>query len=113
DPLSRADRAVVTHGHSDHARPNHRHVLATEGTLAIMRARFGAEAGEHLQSVAYGEILRIGEVDVTLVPAGHVLGSAQVVMDYCGSRVVVSGDYKRRFDATCTGFEPVQCDVFI
>jgi putative mRNA 3-end processing factor len=113
DPAAPVDRAVITHGHGDHARPNNRHVLATEGTLAIMRARFGNEAGGQLQSAAYGERIRIGEVDVALVPAGHVLGSAQIVLEYRGSRVVVSGDYKRRPDATCAPFEPQPCDVFI
>jgi len=113
DPLSPADRAVITHGHADHARPGHRHVLATAGTLAIMRTRFGEEAGGQLQAVAYGERVRIGEVDVTLHPAGHVLGSAQVALEYRGSRVVISGDYKRRPDPTCAAFEPVQCDVFV
>jgi putative mRNA 3-end processing factor len=113
DPTEPVDRAVITHGHGDHARPNHRHVLATGGTLAIMRARFGEDAGGQLQSAAYDECIRVGEVDVTLVPAGHVLGSAQIVLDYRGSRVVVSGDYKRRPDATCAPFVPQRCDVFI
>jgi len=63
--------------------------------------------------VAYGETIRLGEVDVGYVPAGHVLGSAQIVLDYRGERVVVSGDYKRRPDPTCAGFEPVKCDVFV
>jgi putative mRNA 3-end processing factor len=113
DPTGAVDRAVITHGHGDHARPNHRHVLATAATLAVMRARLGAEAGRQLQSAAYGERIRIGEVDVTLVPAGHVLGSAQIVLEYRGSRAVVSGDYKRRADATCAAFVPQPCDVFI
>ncbi|MDB5411298.1 MAG: uncharacterized protein JWL84_6210 [Rhodospirillales bacterium] len=113
DPSSSAKRALVTHGHGDHARPGNRQVLATEGTLAIMRARFGEEAGGTLQPASYGEVIRIGDVDVTFVPAGHVLGSAQIVMDYRGSRVVVSGDYKRRPDATCRPFEPQRCDVFV
>jgi putative mRNA 3-end processing factor len=113
DPSEPVDRAIITHGHGDHARPNHRHVLATAETLAIMQARFGDEAGGQMQSAAYGERMRVGEVDVTLAPAGHILGSAQIVLDYRGSRVVVSGDYKRRPDATCTGFVPQQCDVFI
>src|SRR5258707_2618816 len=113
DPTGAVDRAVVTHGHGDHARPNHRRVLATAETLAIMRARFGDEAGGQLQSAAYGERIRIGEVDVTLVPAGHILGRAQIVLDYPGSRVVVSGDYKRRPDATCAAFVPQRCDVFV
>jgi putative mRNA 3-end processing factor len=113
DPPRPVERAVITHGHGDHARPNHGHVLATAETLAIMRRRFGDEAGGQMQSAAYGETIRIGEVEVTLAPAGHILGSAQIVLDYRGSRVVVSGDYKRRPDATCAAFEPLPCDVFV
>lgn len=113
DPVHPVDRAVVTHGHSDHARPGHGRVLATPATLAIMRQRLGAAAGGSLQPLPYGEMIRIGGVDVRLVPAGHVLGSAQVVLEYGGSRVVVSGDYKRRADPTCAPFEPVPCDVFV
>lgn len=113
DPVRPVDRAVVTHGHSDHARPGNGHVLATAGTLAIMRQRLGAAAGGSFQALGYGERLRIGDVDVRLVPAGHVLGSAQVVLEHGGSRVVISGDYKRGPDRTCTPFEPVACDVFV
>jgi putative mRNA 3-end processing factor len=113
DPGSPAERAVITHGHSDHARAGHRHVLATPGTLAIMRHRLGEGAGEHQQTLDYGVPLRVGEVEVRLIPAGHVLGSAQVALTYRGSRVVISGDYKRRFDATCAPFEPLPCDVFV
>jgi putative mRNA 3-end processing factor len=112
DPVRPVPRAVITHGHADHARPGNGHVLATEATAAIMRARMGGAAGS-LQPVAYGETVAIGAVSVTLVPAGHVLGSAQVVLDHGGSRVVVSGDYKRRPDPTCAPFEPRSCDVFI
>src|SRR5579883_1711639 len=85
DPPSPVDRAVITHGHADHARPNHRRVLATAATLEIMRARFGAEAGGVLQEARYGATQRIGEVAVTLIPAGHVLGSAQIVLEHRGS----------------------------
>ncbi len=114
DPTRAVDRAVVTHAHSDHARPGHRAVLASADTLALMRARMGEDrAGLSQQALAWGETLRIGEVDVSLQPAGHVLGSAQVVMGYRGARVVVSGDYKRVADPTCAGFEPVPCDVFV
>ena len=113
DPAQPAERAVITHGHSDHARPGHRQVLATAGTLAIMAMRFGAEAAARTQAAAYGESVRLGEVSVRLAPAGHVLGSAQVVLEHSGSRVVVSGDYKRRPDPTCAPFEPVRCDVFV
>ncbi len=113
DPVRPVDRAVITHGHSDHARPGNRAVLATAGTLAIMRARLGDEAGSILEPAAYGETRRIGEVEVTLLPAGHVLGSAQVRLAWRGAVAVVSGDYKRRRDATCAPFEPVRCDVFV
>jgi len=113
DPTRAAARAVITHGHSDHARGDNGAVLATPETLAIMRHRLGERAGSTQQALGYGEAIRVGEVQVRLVPAGHVLGSAQVVLDWKGSRVVVSGDYKRRADPTCAPFEPVPCDVFV
>jgi putative mRNA 3-end processing factor len=113
DPLRPVPRAVVTHGHGDHAHPGNERVLATAATIAIMRARYGEAAGGALQALAYGEHLTIGGVEVTLVPAGHVLGSAQIVLEYRGSRVVVSGDYKRRPDPTCAPFEVCPCDLFI
>ena len=112
DPTRAVDRAVITHGHGDHARPGNARVLATQETIAIMRARYGETAGGS-QTLGYGEALRINDVTVTLAPAGHVLGSAQVVLEYRGDRVVVSGDYKRRRDPTCVAFEPQPCDVFI
>ncbi len=104
---------MITHGHGDHARPNNGHVLATPATVAIMKARYGDQAGETLQSLPYGQDLTINDVKLRFVPAGHVLGSAQVVLEWRGSRVVVSGDYKRGFDPTCAAFEPVEADVFI
>ncbi|WP_207536958.1 ligase-associated DNA damage response exonuclease [Sabulicella rubraurantiaca] len=114
DPVRPVPRAVITHGHSDHARPDHGAVLATHETLVIMRARMGKDrAGRVQQEIPYGEVLEINGVRVTLRPAGHVLGSAQVVMEWKGSRAVVSGDYKRRSDPTCAPFEPVPCDVFV
>jgi putative mRNA 3-end processing factor len=106
-------RAVITHGHADHARPGHGHVLATAETLAIMTARLGRGGFGTGQALAYGGTVTEGGVAVRLEPAGHVLGSAQIVLDWRGSRVVVSGDYKRRADPTCRGFVPVPCDVFI
>ncbi len=113
DPHRAVDRAIITHGHSDHARAGHGHVLATAETIAIMRGRMGASGLKSAQGLRYGETLRVGEVDVTLHPAGHVLGSAQIALDYRGARIVLSGDYKRRRDPTCPPFEPVPCDVFI
>ncbi|MBL8698781.1 MAG: ligase-associated DNA damage response exonuclease [Alphaproteobacteria bacterium] len=113
DPTRPVARAVITHGHGDHARPGHDDVLATAETLAIMRARYGDAAGRRLQAVRYGESLTLGGVRVRLAPAGHVLGSAQIVLEWQGTRVVVSGDYKRRRDPTCPAFEPQPCDVFV
>ncbi len=114
DPTRPVERAVITHGHGDHARPGHAHVLASPDTLAIMTARLGeGRAGDSQQALDWGETLRIGEVSVWLQPAGHVLGSAQVAMDYRGSRAVVSGDYKRTPDPTCAPFAPIACDVFV
>jgi putative mRNA 3-end processing factor len=113
DPTRPVDRAVITHGHGDHARPGNANVLATPETIAIMRARYGGDAGGSLQEQRYGETVTLNGVSVALAPAGHVLGSAQAVLEYRGSRVVVSGDYKRRRDPTCAGFAPQQCDVFI
>ena len=104
---------MITHGHADHARPGHRAVLATPETLAIMTARYGAGAGDRQQALSYGKPVTINGVRVTLKPAGHVLGSAQAVLEHAGERIVVSGDYKRRRDPTCAVFEPVPADVFI
>ena len=86
-------------------------MLATPETLAIMAMRYGPQPGG--QAIAYGESIRVGEVDVSFVPAGHVLGSAQIVLEHQGEKVVVSGDYKRRPDPTCRCFVPVPCDIFI
>jgi putative mRNA 3-end processing factor len=113
DPVRPVARAVITHGHADHARAGHGAVLATEATLDIMAERYGAGFAEAAQAAAYGETVPRDEVEVTLVPAGHVLGSAQVAVRWKGLTVVVSGDYKRRRDPTCPPFEPVPCDVFI
>jgi putative mRNA 3-end processing factor len=110
DPSTPQPRALVTHGHADHARGGHGAVWATPETLAIMDVRYGQQSAHPVQ---YGETIRMGEVEVGYVPAGHVLGSAQIVLDYRGERIVVSGDYKRRSDPTCTPFEPVKCDVFV
>ena len=110
DPSKPVERAIITHGHADHARGGHGEVWATPGTLAIMAARYGPQ---NRRPVDYGDSIKLGPIDVGFVPAGHVLGSAQVVLDHAGERIVVSGDYKRRPDPTCTPFQPVKCDVFI
>lgn len=113
DPFRPVEKAVITHGHSDHARPGNGAVLGTPETLAISQARYGERAGLSFQPVPYRQPVRIHDVTVTLYPAGHILGSSQVLLEYRGSRVVISGDYKRAPDPTCEPFEPVPCDVFI
>ncbi len=113
DPAGAVERAVITHAHSDHARPGHEHVLATKETLALMRARLGEGAGRAQQEAAYGETMRIGDVSLRLAPAGHVLGSAQIVIEWKGRRAVISGDYKRAADPTNAPFELVPCDLFV
>jgi putative mRNA 3-end processing factor len=113
DPLRAVERALITHGHSDHARAGHGAVLATAQTLGIMGLRYGESFAGATQAISYGERVTLGEVVVSLHPAGHVLGSAQILIESQGYRVVVSGDYKRAPDPTCAPFEPIRCDAFI
>ncbi|MDG5748116.1 ligase-associated DNA damage response exonuclease [Qipengyuania sp. XHP0207] len=121
DPSKAVGKALVTHGHADHARGGHGETIATPETLAIMELRYrtGAEddAGEiphKAVPVEYGETIRLkGGVDATYIPAGHVLGSAQILLEHAGERVIVTGDYKRREDPTCPAFEVTPCDIFI
>src|ERR1700756_4228476 len=113
DPVRPVARAVITHGHSDHARAGHEAVAATPETLAIMAARYGEAFAASVRPLAYGEAIERDGVEVSLAPAGHILGSAQVVVRWKGLTMVVSGDYKRRRDPTCPPFEPTPCDVFI
>jgi putative mRNA 3-end processing factor len=102
---------VITHAHADHARTGHGHYLAAAPAEGVLRARLGASIA--LQSVPYGQAVTHNGVTVSLHPAGHVLGSAQVRLAHGGQTWVASGDYKVAPDATCTPFEPVRCDVFI
>ena len=113
DPTRPVDKAVITHGHSDHARAGHGAVLATQETLDLMRLRYGENFAGSTQAIKYGESLSLGGAKVTLHPAGHVLGSAQIAVEANGLRVVASGDYKNVSDPTCAPFELVPCDVFI
>ncbi len=113
DPGRMVDRAVITHGHSDHARAGHRSVLATAETIAIMKVRYGEDCAGAFQALRLGETISINGVGVRLVPAGHILGSAQVVRECAGQRALITGDYKRACDTTCAPFEVVPCDVFV
>ena len=111
DPWRPVGRAVVTHAHADHARPGHTAYLAQRQGEGVLRARLGADIA--LQTLDYGEPVQMGDVRVSLHPAGHVLGSAQVRVEHAGRVWVASGDYKLGPDATCAPFEPQRCDVFI
>ncbi len=113
DAVRPVARALVTHGHSDHARPGHGAVMATRETLRIMAERYGPGFAGSETGARFGETMTIGDVTVSFHPAGHVLGSAQIAVEAKGMRIVASGDYKRRRDPTCAPFEPVKCDVFI
>ena len=115
DPWRPVDRAVITHAHGDHARPGNGHYLAAAPAAGVMRARLGGDIA--LQTLAYGETLEHRGVRLSLHPAGHVLGSAQVRLEHQGRVWVVSGDYyvsgPGDLNDTCAPFEPVRCDCFI
>lgn len=114
DPVKASvERAIVTHGHADHARSGHNQVWATKATHDIMSARYGEECAKQKYMLDYGEVVNIDDVSLSFSPAGHILGSAQAVLEYQGGRIVISGDYKRRHDPTCEPFKPIKCDVFV
>ncbi|MEL6920792.1 MAG: ligase-associated DNA damage response exonuclease, partial [Pseudomonadota bacterium] len=112
-PVRPVERALITHGHADHARAGHQHVMATAETLDIMGIRYGQNFAGATQPAGLGEVMDINGVTVSWHPAGHVLGSAQIAVEKDGTKIVASGDYKRRQDPTCANFEVVPCDVFI
>ena len=107
------ERAIITHGHADHARAGHGHVLATPETIGIIKRRYGENAASTYQALPCGETVQIGPVAVSLHPAGHILGSAQVLLETSSQRIVVSGDYKRAHDGTNPPFTPIPCDIFV
>lgn len=111
DPWKPVDRAVITHAHSDHAKPGCKHYLAHKDSESILRLRLGDDIS--LQTVEYGETFTINGVKFSLHPAGHIIGSAQVRVEHEGKIWVASGDYKLQNDLVCAPFEPVKCDVFI
>ena len=113
DPPQPEARAIITHGHADHARSGHGAVLATPDTIAIMKTRYGEDAAGRWEELPFGEKREIDGVTVSLHPAGHILGSAQVRLEYAGQRIVVTGDYKRLPDRTAQQFELVGCDLLV
>ena len=111
-PVPRA-RAIITHGHADHARSGHGSVLATPDTIAIMKVRYGEDCAGRFEPLDFGVPLLVDDVTITFFPAGHVLGSAQVLVEHQGQRVVVTGDYKRLPDRTSQPYELVECDLLV
>ncbi len=113
DPIKPVQTAVISHAHADHAIGGHQQVYATEATLAFMDLRYGKNAGKNKQAVPYHQKLTIKEVSVTLVPAGHILGSAQVLMEFAGIKYLYTGDFKLQPDTTCEMLEWAEADVLI
>ena len=111
DPIEAVPYAVISHGHADHARPGHRHYLASSLCAPILKARLGSAIA--VQSLAYGESILRNGVRLSLHPAGHILGSAQVRIEHAGRVWVVTGDFKQHADPTCLPFEPVRCHGLI
>src|ERR1700722_20060923 len=113
DPVQPVAKAVISHAHADHAVSGNHKVYCTEATSAFMRLRYGKNAAAELKVVAYDQMFSIGGVEIRLAPAGHMLGSAQVMMEYHGIRYLYTGDYKLQPDATCERFEWLETDVLI
>ncbi|WP_127754022.1 ligase-associated DNA damage response exonuclease [Devosia sp. 1566] len=113
DPSTPKARAIITHGHADHARAGHGAVLATPDTIAIMKVRYGEDCADQFQALPFGEPLVVDDIRITFYPAGHILGSAQVLIEQDGQRVVVTGDYKRLADRTAQPYELVPCDLLV
>ncbi|UJP64701.1 ligase-associated DNA damage response exonuclease [Mongoliitalea daihaiensis] len=111
DPWRPVDYAVITHAHSDHSRWGMKHYLAHQDSAEVMKLRLGSDIS--LQTISYQEPLFINGVEISLIPAGHIPGSAQVKITYQGKTVVVSGDYKIENDGLSTPFEPVKCHEFV
>ncbi|MEC3859944.1 ligase-associated DNA damage response exonuclease [Mesobacterium sp. TK19101] len=109
DPWRPVERAVITHGHADHARPGHQHYLCTDVAAPVIRHRLGVAP----ETLRFGEVRQIGAARVSLHPAGHLPGSAQVRVEVGGEVWVVSGDYKVEPDGLCESFEPIRCHAFI
>lgn len=113
DPRSPVETAVVTHAHSDHLRPGHNQYVVAAPSVPLVERRLPPDATADIRAVEYGEPFELGGATVSLHPAGHMLGSAQVRVAVDDTVWVVSGDYKRQPDPTCAAFEPVSCDVFV
>lgn len=113
DPISPVDRAIITHAHADHARSGHRELIAEQNTVELMQLRFGQDCANQFIPLQYQQKISLNKTQIYLLPAGHILGSAQIVIEYQDLRLIISGDYKRAFDPTCPSFIVENCDIFI
>ena len=113
DPTQPVKNAVISHAHADHAISGNNMVYCTEATSAFMKLRYGKNAAKIFNVIDYNQPFNIGGVTISLIPAGHMLGSAQVLMEYEGARYLYTGDYKLQPDATCEPIEWVKTDVLI
>jgi putative mRNA 3-end processing factor len=113
DPQQSVAQAVISHAHADHAVAGNNDVYCTDATAAFMRLRYGKNAAKEFTIAAYYQPFIIGGVQITLIPAGHILGSAQILMEYQGTKYIYTGDYKLQPDATCEPVEWVKTDVLI
>lgn len=113
DAMAPVARNLISHAHGDHATPGHEQMWATEATFAFMRNKFPKMPPHTLHTVAFNTVLSIGEVQLSFIPAGHILGSAQILMQYKGLRYLYTGDYKLQEDPTCEPIAIVQADVLI
>lgn len=113
DPVLPVDKAVISHAHGDHAAKGNREVYCTAPTAAFMRLRYQKQAAAHFQQLEFNSIFQINGVQISFHPAGHILGSAQILLEYKGIRYLYTGDYKVQMDETCEPIEFVKCDVLI
>jgi putative mRNA 3-end processing factor len=113
DPVLPVTTTVISHAHADHAISGNKHVYATKATLAFMKLRYGGKFAKEQNEVLYNSSFKINDVTITFISAGHMLGSAQVLMEYEGIRYLYTGDYKLQPDGTCEPLEWVNADVLI
>ena len=113
DPIFPVENAIITHAHADHAKPGHKNVLATKHTIEIMKIRYGENCANNFQELSFNSPLNINGVKVTFFPAGHILGSTQVLLEYKKDKINFTGDFKITKDDTCENFRPVNCDTLV
>ena len=113
DPQYPVEKAIISHAHADHAKSGHDKVLATKETIDIMKIRYGENCAKSFQVINYGESLKINDVEITLYPAGHILGSAQILINFKGQKTLVTGDYKTVDDKISTPFELIKCNTLV